>query len=79
MNFRLLVSLHLISGVSRRATPFVFILLHQLEFIATVAKGTYTNLCQFITPLDILSVNFFFTQKTILTQKRTFQRSPFML
>lgn len=79
MNFSLLVLLYLVSGRSSRATPFVFILLHQSGFIATVAKGTYTNLCQFITPPDILSVNFFFTQKIILSKKRTFQSSQFLL
>lgn len=76
MNFRLLVLLHLVSGMSIRTTTFVFIHLHQSEFIATVATGTYTHLCQFFTPLDILSVNFFFTKKIIFTKEKNFAKQP---
>lgn len=77
MNFRLHFlpkGWYLVSGVSTRTTPFVFILLCQSEFTATVTKGTHTLFCQFITPLDILSVNFFFTKKIILMKKRKFPK-----
>lgn len=76
MNFRLHFLPHEwypVSCVSTRTAPFVFILLCQSEFTATVTKGTHT-LCQFITPLDILSVNFFFTKKIILMKKKKFPK-----
>lgn len=61
-----------LSHMSTRTAPYVFVLLCQSEFAATVTKGTHAPLCQFITPLDTLSVNFFFTKKIILTKKKKF-------
>lgn len=77
MNFRLRVLLRIVSGMSSRTTPFVFIILCQSEFIATVAKGTYTHLRQFITPPDILSV-IFSSLKRQFSQRKELSKAVYL-